>query len=120
FTALVATCRAALNRPSPDGSRPADERRAHPRHPFTVPVRLLREGAAGGAGSATDTPRSFARGQLTDISAGGARVFSTSRLYRGTRVQLMPDAGVVHAPNDLQALVRASDADARGFSHGLE
>jgi hypothetical protein len=73
FTALVATCRAALSRPPLDACWRARERRAHPRHAFVVPVRMAREESDRRAYD-VDTARGFARGELVDLSAGGARV----------------------------------------------
>jgi CheY-like chemotaxis protein len=119
FTALVATCRAALNRPALDACLRAGERRAHPRHPFVVPVRLTRKESAPRAHD-VDTARGFARGELVDLSAGGARVVVASRLPLGARVQLLPDPDVIDEPTELLAEVRASDTVARGFRYGLQ
>lgn len=119
FTALVATCRAALSRPPLDACGRAGERRAHPRHAFVVPVRMAREESDRRAYD-VDTARGFARGELVDLSAGGARVVAGSRLPLGARVQLLPDPDVIDAPRELLAEVRASDTVDRGFRYGLQ
>jgi DNA-binding response OmpR family regulator len=119
FRALVATCRAALSRP-PQGARErAGERRAHRRHAFVVAVRLAREDAAQQL-SAADTPRAFARGELLDLGAGGARVVVASRLPIGARVRVMPDPLVIQAPQELLAEVRACETRGPDFSYGLQ
>jgi DNA-binding response OmpR family regulator len=117
FRALVASCRAALDRPALDACR-TGERRTKPRHAFFVPVRMAREESVRSA--AVDTARGFARGELLDLSAGGARVVSQSRLPVGARVQLMPDPDVIRAPKELLAEVRACESVERGFRHGLQ
>ena len=116
FSSLAATCRAALSRPAFDACRGHGERREHPRHGFVVPVRMAREDSDL---RGTHTKRGFARGELQDLSAGGARVLAPIQVPVGARVQLMPDPDVFDAPQDLLAEVRASEAAGPGFRHGL-
>lgn len=122
FTTLVETCHAALNRTSVGKRRDEmAERRAHLRRAFHVPVRLARDGAPEAAGrDVSDTPKGFVRGEMTDLSAGGARVVSVARLPVGVRVQLMPDPTAIHASPDFTAEIRMSQVVDTGFRHGLQ
>jgi DNA-binding response OmpR family regulator len=118
FSTLAATCRAALSRQPIDAGHGPGERRAHQRHEFVVPVRMLREDSDPRT-HAVHTKRGFARGELQDLSAGGARVVVPIQVPVGARVQLMPDPEVIDVAQDLLAEVRVSQAAGAGFRHGV-
>lgn len=122
FTTLVETCHAALDGTSVGKRRDETaERRAHLRRAFRVPVRLARDGAPEAArGDVSDTPKGFVRGEMIDLSAGGARVVSAARLPVGVRVQLMPDPRAIQASPDFTAEIRMSQVVETGFRHGLQ
>lgn len=123
FKVLVETCRSALNKAAA-GQYPkqAGERRAHARHTVLVQVQLVPEGGLDAVQQKLpgDTAKGVVLGEMTELSAGGARVICVAKFPVGARVQVMPDPKVVHRSKNLIAEIRTSETVDTGFRYGLQ
>jgi CheY-like chemotaxis protein len=116
FTALVQTCRAALDKAAAAAQQAprAEERRAHKRHALLVQVKVSVAGA-----EPRDSGKGYVLAELRDLSSGGARIISVARFPVGSRLELMADPRLIQAPA-LVAEVRTSEEVETGFRHGLK
>lgn len=106
YRRLVTTCRRILE--TPRASPEHEERRRSERRQLLVKVGML---------SKLGTPQII--GELTDLSAGGARVITVGPVEVGSKVRFALDAAVAGELLRFDCLVRWCAPVEDGYAHGL-